>query len=128
MSRSILLDTHFVIWPRSEPQILTAKERGILDAAPVRYVSAATFWEMGILIGLGRIPHDDRLFGVAPGIEMLPVEPLHCRELGLLPQHHRDPFDRMLIAQARTGGLVLMTRDEKILAYGGDGATCADLR
>jgi len=128
VSRSILLDTHFVLWLRSEPQVLTAKEREIIDAATVRYVSAATFWEMGILIGLGRIPHDDRLFGVARGCEMLPVEPMHCRELARLPQHHRDPFDRMLIAQARTGGLVLMTRDEKILAYGDDGATCADLR
>jgi len=128
MSRSILLDTHFVLWLRSEPQVLTAKEREIIDAAPVRYVSAATFWEMGILIGLGRIPQDERLLGVARGFEILPVEPVHCRELITLPQRHRDPFDRMLIAQARTGGLILLTRDEKILAYGRDGATCADLR
>jgi PIN domain nuclease of toxin-antitoxin system len=127
MTRSILLDTHFVLWVRGAPEALTAKERQAIEAASVRYVSAASFWEIAILAGLGRIPSDGRLFDIAPGLELLPVEPRHCRELAKLPKLHRDPFDRMLIAQARADDLTLVTRDEKIVSYGRDGAMCAEL-
>jgi len=53
--------------------------------------------------------------------------PPHCLELVHLPTHHRDPFDRILIAQARTDDLTLLTRDEEILSYGADGARCAEI-
>lgn len=118
MSHSILLDTHVLLWLRGPAGVLTERERRLIDNAPVRFVSAATFWEIGILTGLGRIPHDDRLFSLLPGLELLPVEPRHCRELVSLPPIHRDPFDRMLIAQARADDLLLLTRDAKIASYG----------
>ena len=127
MRRSILLDTHFVLWLRSEPQEMTPAERRAIESAPVRYVSAASFWEMAILRNLSRIPQDDRLFSLAPGCELLPVEPRHCREHAGLRQIHRDPFDRMLIAQARADDLMLMTRDARILDYGPEGAICVEL-
>jgi PIN domain nuclease of toxin-antitoxin system len=89
-------------------------------------VSAVSLWEIAILAGLGRIPADDRLYTLPQGLELLPVEARHCREVFSLPQIHRDPFDRMLIAQARTDDLVLLTRDTKIIGYGAAGATCAN--
>ena len=71
-----------------------------------------------MLISLGRIDNDPRLFTPPPGIETLPILPRHCQALIDLPQIHRDPFDRMLIAQARVENAVLLTRDGKIAAYG----------
>lgn len=78
-------------------------------------------------MGLGRIGKDPRLFSIPLGFDLLPVAPPHCLELVHLPSHHRDPFDRILIAQARTDDLTLLTRDEKILSYGADGARCAEI-
>lgn len=127
MSHSILLDTHILLWLRGPADQLTEDERRVIDLAPVRFVSAASIWEISILIGLGRIPADDRLFALPQGLELLPIAPRHCRELVHLPQIHRDPFDRMLIAQARTDDLLLLTRDTKIISYGSAGASCANL-
>ncbi len=124
MSRSLLLDTHILLWLRGPAGLLSEGERRIIDQAPVRYVSAASLWEIAILASLGRIQADDRLYALPQGLELLPVEARHCRELAHLPQIHRDPFDRMLIAQARTDDLALLTRDTKIITYGVAGATC----
>lgn len=126
MNRSLLLDTHILLWLRGPPGLLNDGERRLLDQAPVRYVSAVSLWELAILSSLGRVPADDRLYTLPQGLELLPVEGRHCRELSSLPRIHRDPFDRMLIAQARADDLVLLTRDAKILGYGADGATCAN--
>ena len=125
MRRSLLLDTHILLWLRSRSGLLSDGERRLIDQAPVRYVSAVSLWEIAILAGLGRIPPDDRLYTLPQGLELLPVEGRHCRELSCLPHVHRDPFDRMLIAQARTDDLVLLTRDTKIIGYGAAGANCA---
>lgn len=125
MRRSLLLDTHMLLWLRGPAGLLSEGERRLIDEAPVRFVSAASFWEIAVLAGLGRIPADDRLFTLSQGLELLPVEPHHCRELALLPPIHRDPFDRMLIAQARTDDLLLLTRDRRIIDYGRAGAVCA---
>lgn len=122
-SHGLLLDTHILLWMRASPDKLTDGERLAIAEAPVRLVSAVTLWEIALLISLGRIDADERLFTPPTGINLLPVQPRHCRELIGLPQIHRDPFDRMLIAQARTEGLILVTRDEKIRAYGLAGAT-----
>lgn len=118
MKKAVLLDTHILLWLRAEPDRLSAAERRAIDSAPCRYVSAVSFWEIALLIGLERIDGDPRLFTVPQGIELLPVRPDHCRTLLDLPRLHRDPFDRMLIAQARTDGLALLTRDSNILGYG----------
>ena len=128
MSRSILLDTHILLWMRGPHGQLTDGEVRAINSAPIRYVSAASFWEIAILVGLGRLPDDERLFSLPHGIELLPIEPRHCTELVALPQIHRDPFDRMLIAQARTDDLLLLTRDTKIIGYGRAGADCVSLQ
>jgi PIN domain nuclease of toxin-antitoxin system len=108
---AILVDTHIVLWARITPQRLSRRERQTLDSASVRYVSAVTLWEIAILISLGRVAADERLLEVADGYELLPVRPDHCKALIALPRRHRDPFDRMLIAQARCENLTLLTRD-----------------
>lgn len=119
MSKSILLDTHIYIWMRACPERLTRDEGRLIDNAVIRYVSAVSIWEIALLIGLGRIDGDGRLFTPPDGIDLLPVEPAHCQALLALPHLHRDRFDRMLIAQARADKLMLVTRDAKILEYGG---------
>jgi PIN domain nuclease of toxin-antitoxin system len=83
----------------------------------VRYVSTVCLWEFSILMGLGRIEADKSLLDVPAGYDLLPISPDHCKALLELPRHHRDPFDRMLIAQARSERLPLLTRDRRIAAY-----------
>lgn len=117
MSKSILLDTHIYIWLRACPERLSPDERRLIDNALIRYVSAVSLWEIALLVGLGRIDGDNRLFTPPGGIDLLPVEPGHCQMLLTLPPLHRDPFDRMLIAQARADRLRLVTRDAKIREY-----------
>jgi len=113
----VLLDTHIFIWIRTAPEKLRASERRALDGATLRFVSAVSLWEIALLASREQIAADVRLFAVPEEFELLPVLPEHCRRLLDLPQHHRDPFDRMLIAQARVEGLTLITRDRAILAY-----------
>jgi PIN domain nuclease of toxin-antitoxin system len=114
---SLLADTHYVIWLRTEPQRLTNGERRALDEADSRYVSLVTIWEIAILISRGRIPRSTEWFEIPKGFELLPFRLQHCRALLDLPPLHGDPFDRMLIAQARSEGVPLLTRDSRMSAY-----------
>ena len=66
---------------------------------------------------LGRIEANMRLLDVSEGYELLPISPTHCRAFAGLPMHHRDPFDRMLIAQAQSEHVPLLTRDRAMMAY-----------
>lgn len=100
------------------PEKLTAGEQKILRSAELIYISAASLWEIGILIAGRRIPRDEQMFQVPEGLELLPILPDHCREFATLPQHHGDPFDRMLVAQAQSERVPLLTRDRVIAAYG----------
>ena len=125
--KAVLLDTHIFLWLRITPDRLSRAERHAIDTASCRYVSAATFWEIGILIGLNRLEAHPGLFILPNGIDLLPIQPQHCQSVINLPPLHRDPFDRMLIAQARTDDLLLLTRDSKIIGYGRQGATTANL-
>jgi PIN domain nuclease of toxin-antitoxin system len=119
---AILVDTHLVLWARIAPERLTTSERRVLDDARSCYVSAVSLWEIAILMALDRIAHDQRLLVVPDGFDLLPVLPDHCKALIAVPRRHRDPFDRMLIAQARAECLPLLTRDRAIIAYGAVGA------
>lgn len=114
---AILVDTHYVLWQRTKPQSLTTVERSILDNAVSRHVSIVTIWEIAVLQGLGRLPADPDLLGVTPGFDLLPVRLPHCEAYARLPLHHRDPFDRMLLAQAQSEGLALVTRDRPMQIY-----------
>ena len=123
MPKAVLLDTHIFLWMRVDPGKLTERERSAIDSAPRCAVSVVSFWEIALLVSLGRIGNDSQLFSVPQGIDLLPLLTDHCVELIVLPQFHRDPFDRMLIAQARVEGLTLVTRDTKIISYGRGGAS-----
>jgi len=117
VTSNLLLDTHILLWSRTEPETLSAGERRAIEDAQVRYVSCVTLWEFAILIGLGRIEANERLLEVPEGYELLPVSPEHCKALAKLPRHHRDPFDRMLVAQAQSENVPLLTRDRAMTAY-----------
>jgi len=119
---ALLVDTHLVLWARIAPERLKPGERRALDDARSCYVSAVSLWEIAILMAADRVARDERLFAVPDGFDLLPVLPDHCRALLALPRRHRDPFDRMLIAQARAERLALLTRDSAIIAYGAAGA------
>ena len=116
----ILLDTHLLLWSLAEPEKLTATTRNRLDAAEV-FVSAASVWEVSIKVALGKLEADpsELLAAIEPaGFELLPITGLHAAAVAALPLLHRDPFDRMLVAQARTEPLILLTNDTVLEQYG----------
>jgi PIN domain nuclease of toxin-antitoxin system len=117
VTSGILVDTHILLWIRTEPEILRAGELRTIESAQIRYVSCVTLWEFGILIGLGRVEANERLLDVPEGYDLLPISPAHCKAFAELPRHHRDPFDRMLIAQAQSEHIPLLTRDRAMTAY-----------
>ena len=116
----ILLDTHLLLWALAEPEKLSATTRNRLDAAEV-FVSAASVWEVSIKVALGKLEADpsELLAASEPaGFELLPITGLHAAAVAALPLLHRDPFDRMLVAQARTEPLILLTNDTVLEQYG----------
>jgi PIN domain nuclease of toxin-antitoxin system len=117
MTSPILVDTHFILWVRVAPQQLTRGERAVLDNAPSRHVSIVSLWEIAIMVTVGRIPRDDHLLETPVGFDLLLVREEHCKAYAALPMHHRDPFDRMLIAQAQSEQMPLLTRDRAMTAY-----------
>ena len=117
----LLLDTHVVLWALAEPEQLTRPARTALEEAENEVlVSVVSGWEIALKRALGKLEAPDDL---EAAIRMQGFEPLlmtfhHAAQAGRLPPHHRDPFDRMLIAQAQAEGLVLVTRDPDIPRYG----------
>jgi len=118
MSSGTLIDTHFLIWLRTDPNRVVETDRLLLDSASLRYISVVSLWEIGILASRDRVNRTLNWFELPPGFEMLSIRPEHCRVVASLPFHHRDPFDRMLIAQARAEGVGILTQDDEILRYG----------
>lgn len=119
--RRLLLDTHVLLWAfEDDPQIAKGVREAITDPGNEVFVSAASVWEIAIKRSLGKV----RFAGdVAATVEQagfleLPVTFFHAEQAGGLPSHHRDPFDRMLVAQAQAEGLVLVTNDADIPRYG----------
>lgn len=116
----LLLDTHVLLWALSTPGKLPARFRRELDVSQV-FVSAASIWEIAIKAGLGKLEADplEVLEAVEPsGFELLSVTGAHAARVARLPPLHRDPFDRLLVAQALSEPLVLVTRDEALRGYG----------
>ena len=117
----LLLDMHAVLRALAEPAKLRRPARTALeDARNEVFVSVVSGWEIAIERALGKLEAPDDL---EAAIEMQGFEPLlltfdHAALAGGLPPHHRDPFDRMLIAQAPAEGLILVTRDSNIPLYG----------
>lgn len=115
----LLLDTHVVLWWRQDSRRLGGAARGAIARAAVVYVSAASAWEVAIKSMIGRLRLDDpfETHVQEAGFEPLPIVFAHAAEVTRLPPHHADPFDRMLIAQARVEHLVLVTHDRNMEPY-----------
>lgn len=115
----VLLDSHVLIWSLRSPEDLSREALDVLiQHAPV--ASAASFIELAIKQAQGKIILDDDFpeLVAARGIEVLPVNAEHGWMLATLPMLHRDPFDRLIVAQAIVEGLTLVTRDAMIARYG----------
>lgn len=115
----LLLDTHALIWWDEGAGLRKAAEKAIRDADQV-FVSAASAWEIAIKTSLGRLaPRRTVLEAIEDnGFEELPVMVRHAARTTALPWHHRDPFDRILVAQATTDRLTLVTRNPLFEPYG----------
>lgn len=116
---SLLLDTHIVLWWLADDPALPDEVKDRLDHEPDVRVSAATIWEIAIKQALGKIvaPADLPERVRDSGFRELPIGFAHAMTAGRLPPIHRDPFDRMLVAQARGEGLTLVTRDNHCQQY-----------
>jgi PIN domain nuclease of toxin-antitoxin system len=117
----LLLDTHAYLWMLDAPQRLPVWIRSAIeDGANDVFVSAASAWEIAIKQAIGRLPaaRADPLDALhRSGLADLPVTLEHARRTRSLPLHHRDPFDRMLVAQAQVEGLSLVSRDPAVRQY-----------
>lgn len=117
----LLLDTHIFLWAVAGDPLLKPETRRFIEAADEVYVSAASLWEIAIKARLGKIDADpDALIGAieTSGFRELPVRATHAAGVASLPMHHHDPFDRLLIAQAITEPLRLLTADQVLARYG----------
>jgi PIN domain nuclease of toxin-antitoxin system len=117
---AFLLDTHVLIWLDQQPDRLSDHILGILrDPQHAVYCSAASLWEMAIKQNLGKLTAQVPLPEMLEryGLAELPVTAQDAEATRALPLHHRDPFDRMLIAQAMARNLVLVSGDRQMLAY-----------
>jgi PIN domain nuclease of toxin-antitoxin system len=117
----LLLDTHaFLWWTAVDPRLIEAARAAIADPANRVIVSAVSVWEISIKRTSGKLAFRDDILQVlaSTGFETLDITPAHADMAGALPMHHADPFDRLLIAQARIEGLVLVTQDRHLLPYG----------
>jgi PIN domain nuclease of toxin-antitoxin system len=119
----ILLDTHVFIWAVLDDERLTLQARSLIEQAETVYVSVASLWEIAIKSTLGKIDADVEVMAyaiAACGFSTLTIMPKHIIQLSKAPLNpdHKDPFDRILIAQSMSEALVLLTADSKVGAYG----------
>ncbi len=120
----ILLDSHLFIWAVTDHPKLGRNGRQIIEEADEVYVSAVSIWEIAIKSKLGKIDADPEAMAHAigeSGFIELPISSRHAAHVGKLPVdgEHKDPFDRLLVAQSMVEPLVLLTADSKLSAYGG---------
>ena len=117
----ILLDTHLILWWVSNDSSLSEPARALIGAPEYMiFVSAVSIWEIWLKEGLGKLrlpPHFEATLE-SESFESLPLTAAHARQAALLPWRHRDPFDRLLVAQAQVEDLVLLTADDLVASYG----------
>jgi PIN domain nuclease of toxin-antitoxin system len=121
---NVLIDTHCWLWANAAPSRLNEKARAILeDGSSSIYLSAASSWEISIKVSLGklRLPEPPEVYVpkrmADQAIGSLPIEHVHALRVAALPQHHKDLFDRMIVAQALIEGMPILTADQQITLY-----------
>ena len=120
----ILLDTHCWLWMLTEPEQLSEDvHRLVVNRQNELLISAASSWEIAIKYSLGKLPLPEPPTSYIPsrikqsGVGSLSITHTHALRAGELPAHHRDPFDRLLVAQAQTESIPLLTADRKLEPY-----------
>lgn len=118
----ILLDTHTIYWFLSDNENLPEKIRIMIENSDKVYISIISFWEMAIKNSLGKMGLPAPITEIISsceklGFKILDIAPEHLDALKDLPMIHRDPFDRLLICQAKTENLLFITKDENIPKY-----------
>jgi len=120
----ILLDTHTFLWWITDNPRLSGRAREIIsEGSNELFLSAATGWEIAIKVQIGRLklPEEPVPFILDQmrinAIQSLPIQMNHALHVSTLPQHHRDPFDRLLIAQAQLEGLPILSSDHQLANY-----------
>ena len=119
----LLLDTHILLWFQAgDPALPKVAEEAIRSEANEAFVSMVSFWEIGLKHSIGKLPLRmtlDALFNTITeaSFQILALEQPHIVAASALPLHHRDPFDRMLIGQAKHEGMQLITVDAQFKAY-----------
>jgi PIN domain nuclease of toxin-antitoxin system len=121
----LLLDTHVLLWTAGKPERLAMNARALIeDAGNQLFFSAASLWEIAIKLGLGRpdFEVDPRVLRrglLDNGYGELPITSAHAVTICTLPPLHKDPFDRILVAQAMVEGITLLTADQRVAQYPG---------
>jgi len=116
----LLLDTHILLWVMRDARELSAAARDFIERAEDVYVSSVSFWESAIKAAMGKLPLAPQALeagALRAGFIPLPVTWAHALAVDALPMLHRDPFDRMLVAQAVSEPLQLLTHDAKLARY-----------
>ena len=117
----LLIDSHAFLWWREDsPALGSAARSAIADPVNEALISVAALWELTIKASSGKLtlPADLETMAATLGFSVLSINFMHLRRLGLLPRVHRDPFDRMMIAQALAEGIPIITGDRAFAAYG----------
>ena len=121
---NLMLDTHTFLWfVLDDPQLSVPAKTLIEDSANNIFVSPAIFWEIAIKVQLGKLdlqsPYDEFMYRgiVGNDFAILPIEPKHTSVLTTLPLHHKDPFDRLLVAQAKVENMAIISADTAMDAY-----------
>jgi PIN domain nuclease of toxin-antitoxin system len=116
----ILLDTHIYLWWLTDSPKLSSATKQKIETATEVYISSASIWEAGIKISAGKLEADidDLIEGIQENrFTELPITAKHAKQAAQLPDIHRDPFDRMLVAQTLCEPLRLLTADEQVAKY-----------
>ena len=116
---NLLLDSHCLLWWLAGAPMSTQADEAIADLTNEVYVSAASMWELEIKSALGKLTIEGDLFREVEtaGLTWLPITPSHGVAAARLPMHHRDPFDRMVIAQAQLESCSIVSRNARFAEY-----------
>ncbi len=114
-----LADTHILLWALSDDARLTKPHRDILESNAEIIISAASIWEIAIKKSIGKLRVPDNLPNLLPraGFQILPITAQHADAVSLLPFHHNDPFDRLIIGQAQIEKLPIIGVDKRFSDY-----------